>query len=160
MGNLAKRVLLAVVGVAITLGWWTLRGGGSGSVAQQGIPAKVWSGGGGTLSVQVETSCPAKMSIGFEERGKDAGAKSLETWEQVGAGTHSWTVDVPPAAGGYIELNAVEPKVGDHLKWSVSVNGQVIDEQSETLHEALKQGYAFFLQIHLEDYGQAKPGGE
>jgi hypothetical protein len=160
MGNLVKRGLLAALGVAVTLAWWTLRGGGTGTPAQEGIPSRVWNGGGGTLAIQVETTCPAKMSIGFEERGKDEGAKSLETWEHVAAGTRSWTVDVPPSAGGYIELDAENPKVGDQLKWAVSVNGQVIDEQSETLQEALKPGYAFFPQIHLEDYGEAKPDEE
>jgi hypothetical protein len=78
----------------------------------------------------------------------------------VTAGSRTWTVEVPPAAGGYIELNAEEPKVGDRLKWTVSVNGRVIDEQSETLQEALKPGYAFFIQIHMEDYSKAQPEEE
>jgi hypothetical protein len=159
VGNLVKRGLLAIVGLALTLAWWSIRGGGSGGASQEGIPARVWNGGGGSLTVEVETTCPAKMSIGFNER-KNEGAKSLETWERVEAGSRSWTVDVPPAAGGYIELGAIEPKVGDRLKWKVSVNGRVIDEQTETLEEALKPGYAFFIQLHLEDYGQAKPEEE
>jgi hypothetical protein len=51
-------------------------------------------------------------------------------------------------------------KVGDRLKWKVSVNDRVIDEQTETLEVALKPGYAFLIQLHLEDYGQAKPEEE
>jgi hypothetical protein len=155
MGSLVKRGALAVLGVAVTLTWWTLRGGGGGSQAQQGIPARVWEGGGGTLTIQVETTCPAKMSIGFDARDAEQ-RKSLEVWEKVPAGERSWTIDVPPRAGGYIELNAESPKVGDRLKWTIAVNGQVIDEQSETLEQALQPNYAFFLQLHAEDYGQAK----
>jgi hypothetical protein len=153
MGNLVKRGALVVLGVAVTLAWWTLRGGGTGSESQHGIPAQVWNGAGGSLAVQVETTCPARMSVGFEAR--DESGRSLETWEDVAAGEHSWTIDVPPNAGGYIELNAQGPKVGDTLKWTISVNGRVIDEQSESLAEELRQGYAFFLQLHLHDYGQA-----
>jgi len=159
MGGLVKRGALAVLGVAVTLAWWTLRGGGTGSQAQQGIPSRVWSGGGGSLAIQVETTCPAKMSIGFDARDEEK-RKSLEVWEPIAAGARSWTIDVPPRAGGYIELNADNPKVGDRLKWTISLNGQVIDEQSETLDEALRPNYAFFLQLHVDDYSQAKPDEE
>jgi hypothetical protein len=159
MGGLVKRGAIAVLGVAITLTWWTLRGGGGGSQTRQGIPARVWEGGGGTLTIQVEASCPAKMSVGFDARDEEK-RKSLEVWETIPAGARSWTIDVPPRAGGYIELNAENPKVGDQLKWTISVNGQVIDEQHETLQEELKPNYAFFLQLHAEDYSQAKADEE
>ena len=159
MGNLVKRGALAVLGVAVTLTWWTLRGGGTGAQTQQGIPGRVWDGGGGTLTIQVETTCPAKMSIGFDARDEEK-RRSLEVWEAVPAGARSWTIDVPPRAGGYIELNAESPKVGDQLKWTLSLNGQVIDEQSETLQEALQPNHAFFLQLHEDDYSQARPNEE
>lgn len=50
--------------------------------------------------------------------------------------------------------------MGDRLKWTIIVDGKVIDEQSETLQEELKPNYAFFLQLHAEDYGRAQPDEE
>jgi hypothetical protein len=156
MRKLAMRVLLGALGVAVTLGYWTLRGPGeSRTKTQSRIPSRVGDGGGGSLSLRVETTCPATMRISFYER-KDDG-QALETWESVGPGEHSWTIDVPKGTGGTVELGAEQPKVGDALRWTISLNGQTIDEQSESLDEALKPGYAFFLQSEYDDYSEAKP---
>lgn len=76
----------------------------------------------------------------------------METYEDVPAGSHSWSIDVPAGAGGYVELNAVEPKVGDRLTWKVSANGRVVSEQSETLGQPLEKNTAFFLQNYFADY--------
>ena len=154
--NLLVRAGVGVLGIAVMLAWWSFHGGSSNTATVEKIPAKVWNGGAGTLTVEVEASCPAKMSINFEEREGEVGSRrNLQTWEQVGPGSHSWTIDVPSRVGGYIELGAVEPKVGDTLTWRIKLNGQVVDEQTEALQEALKPGYAFFLQSYFEDYATA-----
>jgi hypothetical protein len=62
--------------------------------------------------------------------------------------------------GGYVELGAVEPQPGDTLSWEIEVNGQVVDEQSETLEEPLGPGYAFFLQSYFEDYASGTFGDD
>jgi hypothetical protein len=156
MRKLAVRVLWGALGLAVMIGYWTLRGGGdSRTEPSRRIPARVWDGGGGTLVVRIETSCAATMRVSFWER-KDDG-RSLETWEPVGPGEHSWTIDVPKQTGGTIELGGEQPKLGDTLKWTGSLNGQTIDEQSDSLDEALKPGYAFFLQAEYDDYSEAKP---
>jgi len=156
MRKLAMRVLLGAIGVAVTLGYWTLRGPGeSRTKTQSSIPSRVWDGGGGSLALRIETSCAATMRVSFYEGTEDG--RGLDTSESVGPGEHSWTIDVPRGAGGTIELGAEQPKVGDTLKWTISLNGQTIDEQSETLDEELRQGYAFFLQSEYDDYSEARP---
>jgi hypothetical protein len=82
----------------------------------------------------------------------------LETWTKVPAGTHSWTIDVPSGVGGYIELGAETPQIGDRLRFGIRVNDRVVSEQADTLREALQPGYAFFVQAHFEDYSTATMG--
>ena len=156
--NLLKRAGLGVLGVAAVLAYWSWRGGDSNSSASEGIPAQVWGGGGATLSVEVESSCPARFSVTFTERDKQA-AKMLETWTKVEPGSHSWTIDVPSRVGGYIELGAEKPKVGDRLHFRILVNNRMVEEQTDTLHEALQSGYAFFIQAHFQDYSSGEVGG-
>ena len=151
MQPILKRLVLAVLGVVVTLAWWSFTGDRSSSIAEvKGIPSKVWEGGGGMLAVEVETTSPARFSISFSDE-KD---RNLEAWTLVDAGTHSWTVNVPPGAGGYIELGAQEPKVGDKLSWKITLNGTTVDEQSESLDEPLKDGWAFALQSGYDDYSK------
>lgn len=156
MRKLAWRLVIGALGLAVVLGYWTLRGPGESSTkSQSSIPARVWDGGGGTLALRIETTCAATMRISFWER-KDGG-RSLETWESVGPGERSWTIDVPKGTGGTIELGAEKPKVGDTLKWTISLDGQTVDEQKESLEEELGPNYAFFLQREYDDYSEATP---
>ncbi len=148
MQQIAKRVGLAVLGVVVTLAYWSFTGGGDAGSEVRGIPPTVWEGDGGTLAVEVESSTPARFSISFSDD-KD---RSLEAWTPVKAGSHTWSVNIPRGAGGYIELGAENPKVGDKLSWKIMLNGKTVETQSETLEEPLTSGYAFFLQSEYDDY--------
>jgi hypothetical protein len=64
------------------------------------------------------------------------------------AGTRSWSIDVPPGVGGYFEIEADHPCVGDKLTMHVKANGHAVDDQSEKLEQALQPGTALFLQDH------------
>lgn len=153
MSGALKKVLFSALGMVLVLGYWTLRGSsGTNTETKKSIPAKVWNGGGGTISVELHTSVAGKMSIGFEERAEHG--KSLQTLEHVNAGDHTWSVEVPTNAGGYIEFDAESPKVGDKISWVVRHNGNQIAQDEETLQEELKSGYAFFLQAHYHDYSK------
>lgn len=152
MASGLKRVGYTIAGVVVVLAYWSLKGSGGGGVkSSEGIPAKVWDGGGGTVRVDAEGSAPGRFSMTFSERGKPDG-RAIESWSKVGAGTHSWTVEVPPGVSGYIELGADAPQVGDRLSMTVRVNGNVVYEDADTLREPLQQGYAFFVQAYLDDY--------
>ena len=158
MNNPVKRAGLSALGLVAILAYWSLRGGGSSSETREGIPSKVWGGGGATLTIEAESTSPARFSVTFSERDtKDH--KMMETWTKVGAGSHTWTINVPARVGGYIELGAENPKVGDRLRFSILVNGRVVDEQSDTLQEALQSGYAFFVQAHFQDYSTGEHEG-
>jgi hypothetical protein len=124
------------------------------------IPAKMWDGGAGTMQIETDASSPAQMRVSFYERSEDDSAKSMETYEDVSAGFHTWTIDLPANTGGYVELGAVTPKVGDKLSMKVLVNGKVAYEEKSTLEEELRPNYAFFVQAHFEDYSRAALGDE
>jgi len=160
MTNLLKRGALAALGVAVTLGFWTVRGWftDEASASLSHIPKVVWDGGGGTVVIEVETTAPARVSASFETNNTvdDEDHKFLETWEKVGPGHHTFNVEVPPSVGGIAEVSAEDPLVGAQVKIQVKVDGQVVAEDSGTLTEPLQPGYGFFAQVHLEDYATGK----
>jgi len=157
MKNIMVRAGLAVLGLVLTLAWWTMRGGDSGQTAE-GIPSKVWEGGTGDLRVEAESSCPVRFSISFSEMGEQGEVRSHSAWEKKPAGAHSWTVGVPPKVGGIVEMCCESPKVGDKLSWKITASGKLADEQNESLDGALKPGYAFCTQAGFADYASGKLG--
>jgi hypothetical protein len=156
MQRLLKRGVMAILGLALTLTWWSIRGGNGKSDSVSRIPAKVWEGGAGSMTIDVETSGPARMSVTFsEEDGEGGEVRSLEAWEKIEAGSHSWTIDLPPSSGGYIDLTAEGPAVGARLSWVIRVNDQVMAEETQTLDQPLEPNYAFGLQLYMDDYSSA-----
>ena len=160
MKNLLKRVVLAALGVVITLSFWTVRGWftDEASASLSNIPKVVWDGGGGTVVIEVETTGPARVSASFETRNgvDDDDHKFLDSWEKVGPGHHTFQVEVPPNVGGTAEVSAEDPQVGAQVRIQVKVDGQVVAEDSGTLTEPLQSGYGFFAQVHLEDHATGK----
>jgi hypothetical protein len=49
---------------------------------------------------------------------------------------------------------------GDELRWTVAVNGETVEEQSERVEEPLKKGYGFFLQTYFDDYASGTLGDD
>jgi hypothetical protein len=63
MENILKRVGIAVLGVVVTLALWSYKGSPTASTEVEGIPSKVWEGGGGLLAVEVESSTSARLAL-------------------------------------------------------------------------------------------------
>jgi hypothetical protein len=155
MKRLAIRAGLAVLGMVITLAWWTYRHEDSHTQSASHIPAKVWSGGN-TLEVEVDSTTAATMRISFSQHDKPAGEQqTMEAYEKIPAGLHSWTVDVPAQVGGYIELQADAPTSGDKLTMKIKSNGHLVNEQADQLNGPLQSGTAFFVQAFFDDYSNA-----
>jgi hypothetical protein len=156
MSSLLRWVFKTVAGVAVMIAWWTFTGSEDdpNHETASSIPTTVWEGGGGRLAIEADTTTVAQMRVSFSERG-EGNQRWLETHEDVGPGHHSWAIDVPNGVGGYVELGAVDPQPGDELSWTLAVNGETVDEQSEALEEPLQKGYAFFIQTYFDDYATA-----
>ncbi len=161
MTGLLKRGALTILGVAVTLGFWTVRDRFTdrASASLSRIPNKVWSGGN-RIEVEVETSARARVSASFETGNApdDASHQYLETWEKVEPGRHTFTIDVPAQVGGMVEIDSEDPKVGDTVRIALKVGGSVVAEDRATLSEPLRPGYGFFAQLYLDDFATGKLG--
>lgn len=161
MNSLVKRVLLAAAGMVLMLGWWTIEGkfSGSATAASDKIPAKVWEGGGTTLTIETESSDPVVMRALFQSTARTNGTpmRSLDSFEKIAAGSHTWTVDVPATVGGNLELQAENPKPGSRLSWTVRAGDKVLRRESETLNGALRANEAFFPTLDAEDFSATEP---
>jgi len=160
INNLARRVLGAAVGLVLVLGYWTLKDkvlGDSSHTVSDRVPAKVWEGGT-NLTIESESSEPATLRVFFESTAKTGGKplRSLETYEKIPAGTHSWTIDVPAAVGGSVELEAENPKPGARLSWTVRSGESVLKHEAETLEGALRANEVFCLTLDAEDFSRAE----
>lgn len=155
-----KSLAKTLAGLALVLAWWTIRGpGDSNTETADHIPTVVWDGGAGSMTIHAESTCAVQMRVSFSEHPEDQGSpRLLETHEDVPAGSHSWTIDVPADVGGYVELSAPSPQPGDHLAWTIEVGGKTVDEQSDTLEKPLEQGYGFFLQSYFDEYATGELG--
>jgi hypothetical protein len=149
-----KAIVRTLIGFALVLGWWAFTGNViSTQKAVPRIPATVFGGGAAKIEIEAETTTPARVMIGFSRNEQD---EHLESFEDVPAGTYRWAIDVPSATGGYVELNAVEPKAGDRLKVRIAANGRTVFEDSDQLTQPLEPGYGFFVQAYLDDYAKGK----
>lgn len=155
--SLAVRIVLAVLGIAVTLTWWSVRGGrDSKTQGQDHIPTAALGGGPVKITVEAESTTAATMAIDFNEHDKAPGEQRLlHTWEKFSGGSKTWTVECPAQVGGYIELDADHPHAGDKLKWRVTINGELIKEEEWTLDKELEPNTAMFLQLYFDDYAKA-----
>jgi len=152
MKTIFLRVALSLLGVAVTLLWWTYRNQDSHAESLAHIPAEI-AGGGNRLEIEATASTASTLRITFEDVRKPAGQQILaEAWEKMPAGTRTWTVNVPSGVGGYIELNADQPNPGDTLNQRVKMNGKSVNEQADKLERPLEPNTAFFVQYHAEDF--------
>jgi hypothetical protein len=154
-----KKLLSTVLGVIVMLAWWTIHGSHTKpEEVLQSIPPKVWDGGGGTLSIELDTNVAGKLSLSFDEEG-DKG-RHVTAIESAGPGTHSWSVQVPRDAGGYVEFGADAPQPGAKLSWTLRHDGRRIATETETLDRPLQNNEALFLQQYFDDYGRPDASGE
>ena len=155
MSKLIVRGGLSLLGLAVTLAWWTFGPKGKQVPAESQIPPKVGTGGQ-KLEIETESSSSATMRVSFEQLDKPAGEQQLlNSWEKIPAGSKSWSIDVPSGVGGYIELEAEKPKPGDKITMRVRMNGHIVDDQTDTLDKPLEPNTAFFVQDHFDDYSKA-----
>ncbi len=163
MDQFIRKVLGAVAGVAICIAVWSIqdRLTGGGDSSSDSIPAVVWGGGAGTITVEVEASEPAIFAASFEsDRPIDSDHGLIESWQKIPAGKSSFDIDVPAGVSGTIEVRIDEPSVGADLKIVLRANGKWIAEDAQHLDKPLDDGYGFFAQIEVADYARGSLADE
>ncbi len=160
LDKLVRKVLGAVAGVIVCIAIWTIqdRLTGGGDNTAKSIPAEVWGGGGGVVTIKAEASEPAIISASFENHLAidDPKHEYFESWQEIPAGEHTFTINVPNNVGGSVEMRMVKPSVGAKMKITILVDDRVVSESFERLEEPLEPGYGFFTGIDLEDYARGK----
>jgi hypothetical protein len=155
--KLLIRFGVSFLSVATLFTWWTFGTTGRTVPSQNTIPEKIGNGGH-MLEIVAESTSPATMHVSFEDFTKPAGEQTLlDSWQKIPAGLRSWMIDVPAGVGGYIELDADQPKVGDTVTMRVGMNGQLVDKETSRLDQPLDANTAFFVQDHFDDYSAATP---
>src|SRR5215470_7121340 len=116
--RLAIRTLLAVLGVAAMLIWWTLNDRHAkpkNAISSTKIPAKILGGGGRRVTIDVDITGPAELSIETylpRKPGQSIEDQFTESdREKLDAGHHTWVVELAPTAEGDFQLEAVNPPV-------------------------------------------------
>ena len=161
MDALVRKVLRAIGGVLICIAVWTVQGrlsGGGGSHSANAIPAEVWGGGGSVVTIEAEASEPAVVSASFAHNQPvgDSDDESLETWQKVDAGKHTFNVSVPSDVSGSVWLRVEKPSVGATIKLAVKVDGKPVSEDFDRLEAPLEAGYGFAVGVDLDDYAAGK----
>ncbi len=165
METFVRKVLGAIAGVLICIAIWTIQDKltGGGSDTADSIPAEVWGGGGGVVTIEAEASEPANISVSFYSNLPidDPRHESLETWQEIPAGTHTFEIDVPANVSGSVWVRIDEPSVGAKVKVVVRrADGEVVAEDWLRLDEPLQAGYGFAAGVEIEDYARGKAAEE
>lgn len=154
--HLGVKVVSTVLGVIVCLAWWTLTGHGGSDFDQfSEIPGVVFEGGGGALAIEATVNQPAELRATFsrridEETGEEEG---IHVHQPLAAGTHHFETNVPAGVYIYLEIGVPEAQPGARIEWSVKVDGKGVVNESESLEEPLRSGYAFFVQLEFDDIG-------
>lgn len=158
-GAFARKVVGALVGLALFIGWMQLRGGGDSGDYQElsSIPLTAFEGGGGLVDVQFTTNQPAELVATFDKNDAATGkATTVSGRELFPPGSYSRSVDVSPDTFIYWELNVPDAQVGAQLAWVFHVDGATVVNESMRLEDPLEAGYAFFLQVEADDIAQMR----
>ena len=129
-------------------------GGGDGNVLSE-LPAMVFSGGGGALTLRMETTDPATLHATFEEW-EEQGNGQVTVLQSLAAGSHELTVEVPTGTYLYFELTVPAATPGARLEWTVLLDGQVVVQQDDTLDEPLQGDLVFSLEFAADDVADVR----
>ena len=148
-----RRLILGVIGVALTLAWWSFRCDHKSVPTSDKIPAVVFGGGGGAVTVSFDVSGPAvlRASFGHGKNGKGGHDQRLDAYPKFPAGHHEVTFDAAPETWSSLELELERPSPGATLSWSVTAGGREVHRHSEALKGALAANEAFFDNVEFED---------
>jgi hypothetical protein len=151
------RIVAALLGVGLFIAWTQLGGSSGGPLSPDSTPETVLGGGGGRLEVRLTTNQPAVLVSGFSRYDEATNEEtSVDGREEFAPGSHIRAIDVSPDTYIYLELGVPDATPGAEVSWSITIDGRPVTEASDRLEEALRSGYAFFLQFEADDVAQVR----
>lgn len=153
-----RRILFGVLGLVICFGYLHFTSGGSDDdyVEIAKLPAVVFEGGGGVLELEIDLNQAGELHASFSQlEDEDTGEEMvLNVNQDLKAGKQRLAVDVPKDTYGYFEVSIPNATAGAEIAWTVWLDGEQIGSEEIALHEPLKPGYAFFIQLEFDDVDQ------
>jgi len=162
IGSDMKKLILAALGLVLALVWMANARDDRGDYEDVGrLPAVVFGGGAGTLSVEVSTNQPGELRATFAQWDDDEENETgTRVSEPLSVGMHTHTVDVGADTYLYVEIEIPKPTVGATLSWTVSLDGEKLFDDERRLDEPLQDGYAFSLQLEADDIEELRSQAE
>lgn len=166
MAGIGKKILTAIFGVVATIVIWEVKdflGFGPKVETASEMPARLWDGGGATITIKTDLSHDGYVHFMFSGPGEDG--PSLEGRQSLPAGVREFVMDVPKGAGCSIDLGIENPAIGAKARIEYLLGGRLMMADENTLTEPLREGWAFAVQISAEDLAagileDGRPGGE
>src|SRR5687767_12771995 len=144
MVDIGKKILGTILGVIVCIGIWEVKallGFGPQVESASAMPAKLWDGGGATVTIRTDLSHPGYVHFMFSEAGDDG--RRMEGRQAVEAGTRDFTIDVPKGASCSIDLGIESPPIGAKARIEYRLGDRLMMADENTLAEPLKEGWAF-----------------
>jgi len=156
MKKVASKLIFALIGMLLVLGYWTFIDKKPISTGSSHIPDKILGGGGDRLVIDVDINGKAQLGMMVDRPHKPNSDQPFEEdYQNLDPGHHSFVVELAPGVTGTIDLRALEPHVGNTIGWTVTRNGKQIAQESDTLDKPLQGGYSQSLQVQLEPEEQS-----
>jgi hypothetical protein len=146
------RAVMGVLGLALWAGWVMVSDGGVTDVQERSqLPPVVFGGGGGTFELAVEVEQPSRLVASFERWNEEDESELLSSTQTLAPGEHHFRVDVPEATYGYFEVGVPEAQVGAQIRWSLSLDGALLERKEIELDEPLAPNHGFFVQFEFDE---------
>lgn len=154
LGRAGWWVFTTVLGVALTLGWWTCTGSSGDDEILESIPA-VFLEGGDRYEVDIELTQPGEMYV-MVARDTATEYTTIEATEKFAPG--EWTVafEAPPDALPYLDLQIKQPTEGALVRWTVYRNDEKVwSESTNSLGENRPNGWYWGLELEPGQWAPA-----
>lgn len=157
MGNWIKgwvtKTVSSALGLVLFIGWINLKGGDDEVHVEHltELPAAVFDGGGGVVGIELELNEPAELHATFERWNESDESETVSVVRVLEPGDHSFEVDLSEDAYAFFQVGMDEPPVGAEMSWRVTLDGELLNEETQRLDEPLDPRYAFALIQEIED---------
>ncbi len=151
LGRAGWWLITTVLGVALTLGWWTCTGTGDDDEFHDSIPA-VFFEGGDKYEIDIELTQPGEMYVSAV-RDTPKEYVHIEAVETFQPGEWTLAFEAAPDTLPYLDLQIKQPTEGALVRWTVYRNGEKVwSESTNSLGETLPNGWYWGLELYPEQW--------
>lgn len=153
LGRAGTWVVTTVMGVALTLGYWTCTGDSGGMDTVDQVPAAFFDGGD-TYAVDFYLNQPGWLYVSVQRDERSHDDHYLEAIELFEPG--EWTVEfgAPPDTILYFDLSVTDPQPGGEVRWTILRNDTRIWSESRVMEPDYPENWGFGLVLEPEQWAE------